>query len=518
MKPSSLLAVLALTLCATRLSAEVSIAELEDRIQVKIDGRIFTEWRHQDWIGPYLYPVIGPNGENVTRHFPMKQGIPGETQDHPHHRSIRFSHSDVNGYNFWWAREKEPESAKSGHPAEVRLERVDRITSGETGEVVFYNQWLGDGTLVLREKVRLAFVPLENQQVLMDYDVVLHAGDTAVTFGDKRDGGLMVRVAGPMAVESGQGGAILNSRGDRNADAWGKRAEWVDYFGPDASGKTVGIAMFDHPANLRFPTHWHARTYGLITANRFGTDHFKGAYEDHKTVVCRPFGDSCPACASHSGDYTMAVGESLRLRHRLYFHHGDPTAAKVAEQYRAYTNDEASTLIRMRVLQNDRKWKELVEQFGEADFADGPVAALLLRGQAYSFTKDGARAEADFKAAVRIAPGNPDIRLGLADNYAIVLNDERQALEAYREALALSGTSKGWQPLSATVAIARILTNQVKPDSALEVLNQVGDLAGMAPVWRIKMLRAYGHAYAAQGKEEEALAKFREALALESSP
>ena len=68
------------------------------------------------------------------------------------------------------------------------------------------------------------------------------------------------------------------------------------------------------------------------------------------------------------------------------------------------------------------------------------------------------------------------------------------------------------------MAIARILTNQVKPDSALEVLNQVGDLAGMAPVWRIKMLRAYGHAYAAQGKEEQALAKFREALALESSP
>jgi hypothetical protein len=38
----------------------------------------------------------------------------------------------------------------------------------------------------------------------------------------------------------------------------------------------------------------------------------------------------------------------------------------------------------------------------------------------------------------------------------------------------------------------------------------------MAPVWRIKILRAYGHAYAAQGKEKESLEKFREALLIES--
>ena len=146
--------------------------------------------------------------------------------------------------------------------------------------------------------------------------------DAPVIFGDKRDGGLLVRVAGTMKVESEKGahgdGAILNSRGDKNADAWGKRDEWADYFGPDASGKTVGIAIFDHPSNRRFPTHWHARTYGLMTANRFGTDHFKGTYNDHKTVICAPSaGNNCPACASHSGDYTLAAGKSIVLRNRF---------------------------------------------------------------------------------------------------------------------------------------------------------------------------------------------------------
>ena len=40
----------------------------------------------------------------------------------------------------------------------------------------------------------------------------------------------------------------------RAAQRWGRRAEWIDYHGPDAQGKTVGIALFDHPANPRYPT------------------------------------------------------------------------------------------------------------------------------------------------------------------------------------------------------------------------------------------------------------------------
>ena len=124
-----------------------------------------------------MYPVIGPNGENVTRHYPMKDGMPGEEPDHPWHRSIRFSHSDVNGFNFWWAPGKE----RAGHTAEVKLEKIEKMTSGKTGEVVLWNQWLGDGKLLLREKVRLAFTPLPNRQLLMDYDTELHAAPRSAT-------------------------------------------------------------------------------------------------------------------------------------------------------------------------------------------------------------------------------------------------------------------------------------------------------------------------------------------------
>ena len=43
---------------------------------------------------------------------------------------------------------------------------------------------------------------------------------------------------------------------------------------PDAGlfalgGKTVGLAIFDHPSNPRHPTTWHVRDYGLFAANPF---------------------------------------------------------------------------------------------------------------------------------------------------------------------------------------------------------------------------------------------------------
>ncbi|TXT35396.1 MAG: hypothetical protein FD138_1374 [Planctomycetota bacterium] len=189
----------------------------------------------------------------------------------------------------------------------------------------------------------------------------------------------------------------------------------------------------------------------------------------------------------------------------------------------AAKSDVDATLSRMKALHQDRKWKELIELFGTEDVSSWPAdmpdkasEAFHLRGQIYSFLKDGVKAEADLKAAIKLAPKNPAIWLTLADNYTNNLKDDEQALAAYRQAFAITGKGNGWQPLTATISMARLLTDQVKTDEALAVLKQYGDMEGMAPVWKIKMLRAYGHVYAAQGNEKESLAKFREALELES--
>lgn len=221
--------------------------------------------------------------------------------------------------------------------------------------------------------------------------------------------------------------------------------------------------------------------------------------------------------------FTGTLSAEGSLRHRLYFHPGDSHLANVAETYCEYAVDRETTLTRMRDLVRERKWKELIEQFEKDEFANWPAElaaqtaeAYHLRGQAYMFLKNGKLAEADLKAALKFAPRNELMWLSLADNYANNLNDDEQALAGYRHVWKLTGKSNGWLPIHSTLSIARILTDQVKTDEALEVLKQFGDMKGMAPVWRIKMLRMYGHIYAAQGKEQESLAKFREALELEA--
>jgi hypothetical protein len=112
-------------------------------------------------------------------------------------------------------------------------------------------------------------------------------------------------------------GRMVNANGARGEKAiWGKRAEWVDYYGR-VDGEDVGIAVFDHPSNLRAPTYWHARAYGLLAANPFGLRLFT---RDRR----------------QNGRYVIASGEALVLRYRVFIHQGDPASAGVAQAYSSF--------------------------------------------------------------------------------------------------------------------------------------------------------------------------------------
>ena len=64
---------------------------------------------------------------------------------------------------------------------------------------------------------------------------------------------MAVRVAETMRLKGKVGhGHIVNSAGERDDKTWGKRADWCDYYGP-VNGKTVGIAIFDDPAQPASP-------------------------------------------------------------------------------------------------------------------------------------------------------------------------------------------------------------------------------------------------------------------------
>jgi hypothetical protein len=89
----------------------------------------------------------------------------------------------------------------------------------------------------------------------------------------------------------------------------------VDYSGP-VDGKTVGIAILNHPRSFRYPTTWHVRTYGLFAANPFG-------WHD--------FGLSKP------GDYRLHAGDKLWFAYRVILHEGDARSARIAAAFDRYS-------------------------------------------------------------------------------------------------------------------------------------------------------------------------------------
>ena len=126
-------------------------------------------------------------------------------------------------------------------------------------------------------------------------------------------------VAGRQLPQSGKPG-YLNSTGQRDAHAWGRRAAWVDYSGRSDS-TVVGVTLMDHPDNLRHPTWRHARDYGPLAANPFGMHDFENA----------PAG---------RGDFVLPAGATLPLRYRLCLHEGDADDARIPELWRAWLASE----------------------------------------------------------------------------------------------------------------------------------------------------------------------------------
>ena len=97
---------------------------------------------------------------------------------------------------------------------------------------------------------------------------------------------------------------------------WGQHAKWVTMSGPVA-GKPYAITFMDHPSNLRHPTRWHARDYGLLAVNPFA-DHAYDPAAPERKVTLRP-------------------GKSVRLRYRVVVHPKMDGAA-IERLYKAWVN------------------------------------------------------------------------------------------------------------------------------------------------------------------------------------
>ncbi|TWT66928.1 hypothetical protein Pla123a_43570 [Posidoniimonas polymericola] len=285
-------------------------------VEVTCDGNAFTSYVYRGTPKPVLFPLVGPGGVRMTRDYPLVEGTLGEATDHPHHQSLWFGHGSVNGIDFW---------AIGEGTGEIRHGSIEKVSSGPVGVIDSTSAWVApDGEEVCRERRSMQFRASENLRTI-DLTIVLSAGSDTVVFGDTKEGTMATRTRPELRLTASSRGAnalptghAVNSEGDKDQGVWGKRAKWVDYWG-EVDGERVGMAIFDHPQNLRHPTTWHARDYGLVAANPFGLHDF----------LNEPSG---------SGDYRLNAGESLELRYRFVLHSDDAKSAGIPSRYEEWAH------------------------------------------------------------------------------------------------------------------------------------------------------------------------------------
>lgn len=274
-------------------------------VDIFINEQLFTTYHYSEKVArPFLNPVIGPEGKNVLRE-PAPEGNP-ENLDHIHHRGIWVSHGDVNGTDNW--------SEEEGHGRTLHKKFLSLISGPVFGKIHSLNEWVDNkGKKILEEERIIIVYNMAEKSRIIDHVLIFRATEGEVVFKDTKESGLLSVRVNP-SMEGRNTGLIVNSTGAKGGkECWGKRAFWCDYSG-EIDGIKCGISIFDFPENLRYPTWWHVRDYGLMTANFFGLSDFYG----NKKI---------------SGTYILPAYEEFKLYYRIYIHSGDVNEGNVKEMF-----------------------------------------------------------------------------------------------------------------------------------------------------------------------------------------
>jgi hypothetical protein len=296
----------------------VDVAVHDTSVDVRVGGQPFTTFYFDRLVAkPYFHPLRSAQGTIVTRGFPIVDDIPGEDRDEPHQRPMYFAHGDINGFDFWgeaaYPKWSDHSAATFGRTVFASLDEarggLDTGTLQATFDLVAPTGVLG------REIQRYQFSG-DTETRVIDCQYSLVATDKPLVIGDTKEGTFAIRVT--KALDSPPARMVNAEAAPGEKNIWGRRSTWVDYFGR-VGAEDVGVAVFDDPGNLRSPTYWHARAYGLLAANPFGISYFAKSRRQN-------------------GAYTVAAGSTLVLRYRVLIHHGDPAHARVADAYRTFAS------------------------------------------------------------------------------------------------------------------------------------------------------------------------------------
>jgi len=312
-----------------QLGPKVEFVKGDNKIHVMIGGRHFTSYLYgcenyklvkgadkhdQGFLAkPVLFPVRTPSGIAVNRGYPLLE-VESEEKDHPHQVGIFFACDGVNDNGFWNNATSSPR---------IRHTKVTKMKGGTgKGKLSTVMHWVGtNGQTLLEENRDMIFIAGEDEYVI-DFGINLTALDTKVVFEDTKEGMFAIRVADWLREDEGSG-QYLSSNGDKspvNKNIWGKRAQWVRLQG-EKDGKTIGIAIFNHPKSVNYPTYWHARPYGLFSANPLGKYDFE---KKRNPETAKPL------------NFTLKPGKTAHFRFRMIIYEGPRSEEQLEQHFRGF--------------------------------------------------------------------------------------------------------------------------------------------------------------------------------------
>lgn len=314
-----------------------------DRVEVYVDSVLFTAYRHESTLEkPILFPVSAPDGQQLTRGFPLDPR-PRERVDHPHHVGLWFNFGDVNGFDFWnnspaVARERKGAYGRIVHRSIEKLE-----AQGSMGVLSVKLDWMApdneQAELLMEETATYVF-RIEEGIRIVDRITRLRAAAGEVRLTDNKEGLLAIRVArafehpsdSPVTLTDAEGrpsgeahvdnrgvtGWYTSSEGHEGMEAWGKNARWVRLTGA-IGDSDYSMVLMDHPQNINFPSCWHARGYGLFSVNNLGRKVFNKNLDSFQLVLQK--------------------GDSLEFRHRFVVSGGLLSEEEIEDLYTSFISE-----------------------------------------------------------------------------------------------------------------------------------------------------------------------------------
>ena len=193
----------------------------------------------KDDFRPYIHPIVAPDGKGILTQF-----SPGH---HKHQTGLYWGFTRVNGRDYFH------------HPDGGYWRKVAANIIEKEGEEVkwqtIYNL-LDEGGEPVMEETQTWTMRAAGERFVLDLEWKGKAVK-AITIGKYDYGGLFLR----MPWKKGIKGEAVNAARQRNANAEGQPAMWVDV-GMQVDGRDdlAHVAIFDHPENRGYPQKWRVDT------------------------------------------------------------------------------------------------------------------------------------------------------------------------------------------------------------------------------------------------------------------